>query len=112
MALVMILALGLVQTALVLYARNVVISAAHEGVRAGVELGASAPDAAAIAGATVERSAGGVTRDLDVGVSMTGSDERAILHVEVSGTLRAFGPIPVGVPVHASAAAPLEKSNL
>ena len=112
MTLVLLLALGLVQTALILYARNVVISAAHEGVRAGVELGSNASDAAAIARSTVERSAGGVTDDLTVGVTVSGADDRAVMRVEVAATLDAFGPIPVGVPVRAAAAAPLEKSGL
>lgn len=112
MSLVLLLTLGLVQTALALYARNVVISAAHEGVRAGIELGRNPAESVAIARSTVDGSARGVVDDLDIDVSVTGPRDTSVLRVDVSATLDAFGPIPIGIPVRASVADFLERSAL
>jgi hypothetical protein len=98
-ALLMVLIFGLIQVAFVLYGRNVVISSAHEGARAAVELGRDSTDAAAIAEETVRGAAGGLVQELDVDVGISRTEERAIVSVSVSGSLRAFGPVPVSVPV-------------
>jgi hypothetical protein len=94
---------GLIQVAFVLYGRNVVISSAHEGARAAVEIGRDATDAAVVAESTVRGAAGGLVDNLDVDVSITHSGERAIVSVSVSGSLDAFGPVPVSIPVDVSA---------
>jgi Flp pilus assembly protein TadG len=99
----MLMTLGAVQVAFVLYARNIVASAAHEGVRAAVERGATGSDAGAVAGAVVERSAGGLVSDLRVdtaAVERSGSEQ---LTVRVRGTIPALGPVPVSFPVTATA---------
>ena len=112
MLFVLFLALGLVQVAFVLYGRNVVISSAHEGARAAVELGRDPADAVGVATRTVEESAGGLVDDMSVDVSVQGSGSQAVVTVHVRANLRGFGPIPVGVPVDATASASLEESSL
>lgn len=94
-----VLTLGAVQVAFALYARNVVMSAAHEGARAVVERGAVAEDAQAVAFSVVERSAGGLVDGLSVDVSASGSTVR----VHVRATTAAFGPVPVTLPLGATA---------
>ena len=112
MAFVLLLALGIVQTALVVYGRNVVISSAHEGLRAGIEVGRSPLDAARVARSTVEESASGLVNGLVVDVSITGSRAHPVMNVRVSARLDAFGPIPIQIPVETAAAAPLEEGSL
>ena len=104
------LAFGVVQVALILYGRNAVMSATHEGARAGAELGREPREAAAIARRTVEESAAGLIEGMDVEVTLSGEPSDRRLHVLVSGTLRTIGPVPVGIPVNASATATLEES--
>ena len=112
MTIVLFLALGVVLTALVLYGRNVVISSAHEGARAGIEIGRNPVDAANAARATVEESASGVVDDLVVDVSLTGSQDHPVMNVHVAARLDALGPIPVEIPVESTVTAPLEKDSL
>ena len=112
MVLVLILALGLVQTAFALYGRNVVVAAAHEGVRSGIELGRNPTEAATIARSTIGKSAGGLVDELRVKTVVTGPRDALLLRVEVTATLEPFGPIPVGIPVHARAQDFLERSAL
>ncbi|MDQ3982402.1 MAG: pilus assembly protein, partial [Actinomycetota bacterium] len=78
-----VMTLGALQVAFVLYARNVLMSAAHEGARAAVERGATADDVVPVVASVVERSAGGLVSDLSVDAS-TGSVGR--LMVRVRGT--------------------------
>jgi Flp pilus assembly protein TadG len=99
----MILVLGAIEVGFALYARNVVSAAAHEGARSAMELGRSADDASAIARATVVRSAGGLVRDLRVATSVRNVGTRALVRVRVSGVLRAFGPVPLPIPMSATA---------
>jgi Flp pilus assembly protein TadG len=94
-----VLTLGAVQVAFALYARNVVMSAAHEGARAVVERGAISEDAQAVAFAVVERSAGGLVDGLRVDVTTSGSAVR----VHVRATTAPFGPVPVALPLGATA---------
>ena len=100
----MLLTLGAVQVAFALYARNVVLSAAHEGARAVAERGAVADDARAVAAAVVERSAGGLVDHLRVDVTASGSSVR----VHVAATTAPFGPVPIGMPLRASATSVVE----
>lgn len=99
-----VLTLGAIQVAFALYARNVVASAAHEGARAVVERGAVAGDARAIAVSVVQRSAGGLVDDLSVDVTRSG----ATVRVHVRGTAASFGPVPVRLPLRATATSFLE----
>jgi len=102
-ALLLVLVFGLIQVAFVLYGRNVVISSAHEGARAAIELGGSTSEAAAVATSTVRSATGHLVDSLDVDVAVTHRAERAVVSVSVSGSLDAFGPIPVTVPISVSA---------
>lgn len=100
-----VLTLGAVQVAFALYARNVVMSAAHEGARAVVERGPVAGDAEEVAASVVTRSAGGLVDDLAVDVRATGTT----VTVNVRATAAAFGPVPVAVPLTASATSFVER---
>lgn len=101
--LVMTLVLGVVQVGLALYARNVVTAATHEGARAAIELGARDSDAVRVAQRTIEEAAGGVTRDLVVRTTQERSDDEVGVHVRVEAMLEPFGPIPISIPVVATA---------
>jgi Flp pilus assembly protein TadG len=94
-----VLTLGAVEVAFALYARNVVMSAAHEGARAVAERGAVAADARELAAAVVARSAGGLVDGLAVDVTTTGTTVR----VSVRAKSAPFGPVPVALPLRASA---------
>lgn len=100
-----VLTLGAVQVAFALYARNVVASAAHEGARAIVERGSVTSDARAVAATVVERSAGGLVQDLEVDV--TTSDDAVRVHVRA--TTARFGPVPISIPLRASATSFVER---
>ena len=100
-----LLSLGAIQVGLTLYARNVVLSAAHEGARAAVELGRETSDASETARRYVERAAGGVVDDLRVSTSMIESRGRLFARVMVTGRLDVLGPVPVSIPVRTSATA-------
>lgn len=109
--LLMLLALGVIQVGLVLYARNVVAASAHEGARAAIERGTSRSDAAAIAQDVVRRASGSLVDDLDVQV---GADERGdelIVVVRVSGVVTDLGPIPFPVPLSSTATAATDRTS-
>ncbi|MGH2808185.1 MAG: TadE/TadG family type IV pilus assembly protein [Actinomycetota bacterium] len=103
--LVMTLVLGVIQVGLALYARNVVAAATHEGARAAIELGARDGDAVAITRRTIHDAAGGVTRDLSVDATQERSGDEVAVHVRVEAMLEPFGPIPISIPVVATATA-------
>jgi hypothetical protein len=107
--LLLALSLGVVQVALTLYARNVVISASHEAARALVELGRAPEEGDEIALTTVRRAAGGLLSDPDVRVDATILNDRYVVRVNVAGTIRTLGPVPVPVPVSVSATAVREE---
>ncbi|HEV2754610.1 MAG TPA: TadE family protein [Actinomycetota bacterium] len=104
-----LLTLGAVQVAFVLYARNVLASAAHEGARAAVERGAGADDAPAVAGSVVRRAAGGLVSELEVDAAATPGGPRDVLTVRVRGTVAVPGPVPFEVPVTATATSVRER---
>lgn len=101
--LLLFLMLGTIEVAFALYGRNVIASAAHEAARTAVELGRDPRDAAVVATNTVVRSAGGLTRDLNVVVDTDTGD--GSVRVTVTGVVDAFGPIPFPFPVEAVATA-------
>ncbi len=101
---IMFLVLGVIQVAFTLYARNIVLSSAHEGARAAAEYRSSAADAALAARTTVETSAGALVRDLEVAVEVVdGAGATEIITVQVSGRARSFGPVPFPVTLTATA---------
>jgi len=99
LAVLMLLTLGAIEVTLVLYGRNVVMTSAHEGARAAVELGTTPTDATGVATATVQGAAGGLVDDLSVGVVLDDTDGRSRALVRVSGELQAIGPVPLRIPV-------------
>jgi hypothetical protein len=109
MAVLLLLTLGVIEVALVLYGRNVLMASAHEGARAAVELGTTRGDATRIATETVRRAARGLVDDLGVGVVLDDNAGRFEARVRVSGALEALGPVPVRIPV--SVVARASRSN-
>lgn len=103
--LLMLLALGIIQVALVLYARNVVAASAHEGARAAIELGSSAEEAASIARDVVRRATGALVDDLDVDVDARQRGAELTVAVRVSGIVTKLGPLPIPVPLSSLATA-------
>jgi Flp pilus assembly protein TadG len=89
----LVLVLGTIEVALALYARNVVLSAAHEGARAAVEVGSDPGTASMAAHQTVRRAAGRLIRELNIEVSIRELPERAAL-VRLSATVVPPGPLP------------------
>lgn len=106
MLVILILVLGSIEVAFALYARNVVASAAHEGARAAVEIDRTPAEASTVVRRTIERSAGGLVRELVVRTdTTTSSDGVGRSTVVVIAHLRGFGPIPFSVPVRLTARA-------
>jgi Flp pilus assembly protein TadG len=99
----MILVLGVVQVALSLYARNAVSSAAHEGARRALELGASGDDARALAARTARDSVGALVRDLGVTSTVREEEGRAVVYVRITGVVQPLGPVPIPIPIDARA---------
>ena len=106
----MFLVAGIIQVALVLYGRNVVTAAAHEGARSAIELGRNPSSAATIAEKTVRAGAGGIADDISVEVITERSNERVAVRVRVHGRLEAMGPLPVDIPITSVATASRETS--
>ncbi|MGH2747882.1 MAG: TadE/TadG family type IV pilus assembly protein [Actinomycetota bacterium] len=104
----MLLALGVMEVALALYGRNVLISSAHEGARAAVERGRDPREADAIARRTVESAAGGLIDDLEVSVVEQQVGFISVIRVNVSGVVNSFGPVPLPIPVSTNASATRE----
>ncbi|HEX2049330.1 MAG TPA: hypothetical protein VHJ34_01715 [Actinomycetota bacterium] len=89
------------EVALALYGRNVVMSAAHEGARAAIELGRDPRHAIAIATSTVERAAGGLAGDVRVGVVTGELGGRPVVRVDVHAVVDPPGPVPFAFSVDA-----------
>lgn len=101
--LLMMIVLGVVEVAFVLYSRNVVAAAAHEGARAALELGRSPEESTRVAELTVETSAGGLVTDLQVDVASRHTERRRTVVVRVTGGLKPFGPVPIAIPFRETA---------
>lgn len=91
------------EVALLLYGRNVVVSAAHEAARAAIELGRDPRHAVAIATDTVRRAAGGLADEVRVDVATGELDGREVVRVDVHAVVDAPGPVPFALPVDARA---------
>lgn len=106
--LILTLVLGAIEVAFALYGRNVVLASAHEAARAGVEVGRTPEEAAAIAEDSVRRSANGLMDSLDVDVAFAETAAREVVHVRVRGELRPFGPVPLPISIDTVATASRE----
>lgn len=102
-AFLLLLVLGTIEVVWALYGRNVLMTSAHEGARAAVELGRSSSDAVAIATRSIERSAGALVDDLQVTASTGNSAGRSTVHLEVRAVLVPWGPVPLPLPVRTAA---------
>ena len=103
MALLLVLVLGVVEIAFVLYGRNVVQASVHEGARAAIELGRAPSEGAALAHRTVRRAAGGLVDGLRVDVAVEESAARVSVRVRARGTLAPLLPVPLPLPIVATA---------
>ena len=97
------LLLGTVQVVFTLYARNVVQAAAHEGVRSAIERGGTGQGAEETARRAVQSAAGGLLTDVDIVASRSALRDGALITLAVSGRLRSLGPLPLRMPVDATA---------
>ena len=95
----MFLAVGTIQVALTLYARNVLQAAVHDGARAAIEIGAARSAPEVIARRVITESAGGLVHELEVGATADRTRDRLVVRVVATGRLSAPGPIPVDLPV-------------
>jgi TadE-like protein len=100
---IIVLVLGAIQVAFVLYGRNVVASSAHEAARALIELEADPAHAEVTARTTVTRATGELVGDLRVTAAVATTGETATATVTVSGVLRPLGLLPISVPVTSTA---------
>lgn len=103
--LLLTLALGAIEVAFALYARNVLAASAHEGARAAIELGRSPQDAVAVAKHTIRSSAGGLVREMDIAVAGGAIRGRPVVRVRVRARLKPFGPVPLPMSFSSSATA-------
>jgi TadE-like protein len=103
-----LLALSVIEVALVLYARNVVHASAHEGARVASELGASPLEAPSVVRDVVQGSVGGMVEGLRVAAHVTSVGEQRLVRVRVRAVTRGWGPIPIPVPVETTASATQE----
>lgn len=97
------IALGIIEVTFALYGRNVVVSSAHEGARAAIELGRDPAHARAVAIDTIERATGRLVRDLRVDAVTDRTEARSIVRVRVDAVLNALGPLSLPIPVSATA---------
>lgn len=99
MSLLMVIAIGTIQIATLLYARNVIRSSAHEITRVAVERGAAESDAVAFGHGLVRDSLGRMLEDLDVEVTSTNAGTQRIVTAYIEAVVEPAGPLPVTVPV-------------
>lgn len=99
----LVLALGAIEVAFALYARNVVAASAHEGARAALERGRTPQDAALVARRAVELSAGSLVVGLHVVTQVRRAGGESSVRVRVTGVMRTLGPVPVPIPLSSTA---------
>lgn len=95
MLLLLVLVLGVIQIAYLLYARNVVRASAHEGARAALEIGRTPLEASSIAESSVRRAVGGLMRNIEVSTEKLTTADESSVSVAVRAELRRFGLLPV-----------------
>ena len=95
------ISIAIVQIALVVFARNVVASAAHEGARVAIERERDVSVAKDVAIDVVTSTTGGLVSDIQVVAETIG--ER--LYVRISGRVDTVGPLPGAIQVSEEASA-------
>ena len=101
--LLMVIALGTMQVAFLLFARNSIQASAHEAARVAIERGADISEARFIAHRVVDASVGGMVNDLRVDVSRDHSGLQQRVTVVVHASVTPSGPVPFEMPVRATA---------
>lgn len=104
----MIAALGAIQIALTVYAQNAVRSSAYEAARVAAEVGGSREEAHLVAARTLTRTAGKLVDRVDVSVSREAALEGPVIRVRITARQRPLAPLPISLPIHASASSLLE----
>ena len=95
MVLLATVAVAIVQMALVVFARNTLAAAAHEGARLAVERNQDPKIATSSVRDLVEDVVGGLVKDIDVVVEEVDGQVRVL----VAGHVDTIGPLPLGIPV-------------
>lgn len=103
--LLVVFSLGVIQVGLTLYARNVLVSSAHEGARAAIERGRTPAEAQAIAADVIAEAAGGLLDDIEVRAVSSVAGETETIVVRVQGALTTFGVVPLPLRFETSASA-------
>lgn len=104
----MLIALGAIQVALVVYAQNAVRASAYEAARVAAEVGGSGERAQVVAARALTQTAGKLVDRIRISVDHRAALEGPVVRVEISARQRAIGPIPISLPIRASATALLE----
>lgn len=110
MLLLLVLVLGTIEVAFLLYARNVVRASAHEGARTALELGRTPAEASLVAERTVRRAVGGMVKEMEVLTNTRSAEGSSFVSVSVQAEIRAFGPIPI--PLRMDAVANVSRADL
>lgn len=106
---VLVLALGAIEVAFTLYARNTFMAAVHDGARAAVEIDGSPGDARAVARAVIGRGSGDLVDDLRVDTATSTFGDRTRISVTAAGMLRPPGPLPVSISIETTASTSREE---
>lgn len=106
----MLLTTGVIQVALTVYASNVIRASVYEAARAAAEVDAVDGEARAVARRTLEQAAGGLVSGVEISVSYGSAPEGRVVVVEMEGRQRSPGPVPIGLPMRASASALVEEA--
>ena len=101
MLLLAMMTLAVVQVAFVMYARNTLAAAAHEGARIAIERNQDPEVAVSSVEGVVKGVVGGLVEDVDVAVETAGGHVRVL----VSGRVDAIGPLPLAIPLSQQASA-------
>ncbi len=108
MIFLLVCALGVIEVALTLYARNVVLASLHEGARAAQEMGVSSASVGPVARNVISRAAGTLASDIEVSVGAAEVDGRRVVEIDLKANVVPPGPVPFTLPVHTTAVVPKE----
>ena len=97
--LLMVVAVGIIQVALLLYARNVIRSSAHEVARSAIERGVAEAEATAMGATLVRESLGTIVDDVQVQVDARDIGSHRLVAARVDAVLHPPGVLPIEVPV-------------
>lgn len=97
MVLLFVVTLGVIQIALLLYARNVVHASAHEAARAAIERGVHAREAPVVAADAARAAIGGIARDVRVKFERRRLAQRDVVTVQIVAQVAPTGPVPLSV---------------